>query len=65
MIWTNTKFEGHWPVGTAAIVEADRREEAAYLLSRELAEQGLPQSVDVADMIPFTGGVQILCDGDY
>ena len=65
MIWTNTKFKGHWPVGTAAIVEADRREEAAILLSRKLAEQGLPQPVDVDDMIPFTGGVQILCDGDY
>ena len=68
MIYTNNKFTGHWPVGTAAIVVAPDSEQAARLLERKLDEIGLAQDVKADDMEEFKlhdGMVKILLDGDY
>ena len=54
-IYTNNKFTGHWPVGTAAVIRAESPEDAALLLAHELKEHGLEQIVKPEDMEPFTG----------
>lgn len=64
-IYTNTKFTGHCPVGTAAVVRAETPEDAALLLAFELKEHDLEQVVKPEDMEPFTGSVNLLCDGEY
>ena len=66
-IWTNNKFKGFWPVGTAAVVIADTATEAADYLSMFLQDKGL-ENAKVSDMeeMPFLDGqVNILCDGNY
>ena len=67
--WTNTTFTGHWPVGSAAVVRAKNRHDAAELLNDVLREHGLPGDVDGKDMMefPISEGeeVRVLCDGDY
>jgi hypothetical protein len=67
MIFTNNKFQGFYPVGNAAIVQADNKIEAAQLLQIELKEFGLDQIVDPDHMecLPPTKKVLILCDGNY
>ena len=75
MIFTNTEFTGHWPVGCAAVVEADSADQAAMLLMLELEKVGLGQSVSAFDMQRFitreevscntATGVIILNDGNY
>ena len=66
MIFTNNTFEGHWPVGTAAVVEADNCYAAAGLLEKELEKQGLKQKISHNSMIPkHDKKVVILCSGDY
>lgn len=40
-IYTNTVFEGHYPVGSAAIVVAKDAFQATDLLLKELAKHGL------------------------
>jgi hypothetical protein len=68
-IYTNTTFDGIWPVGTAAIIRAENQEEAAKLLNNVLEERQLVQDSPVAaeDMVEFTGDKTcvILLDGDY
>ena len=64
-VWTNNKFEGYWPVGSAAIVIADTAEDAADMLAEELDRIGLWQTVDPSDMEEMANGVKILCDGNY
>lgn len=67
-IFVNTRFEGHWPVGVAAIAFANSREEAAEQLSAELATAGLPQAVPVehmAEIYPMGPTAYVLCDGNY
>ena len=66
--WTNNKFAGHWPVGTAAVVIAETDFEAASYLQDALKEHGLPQKVDPKEMTALIlerGASRILCDGDY
>ena len=67
MIWYNNTFEGHWPVGTSAIVRAKTAEEAAEFLTDELVLNGLQQTVLPSDMVPFSKEekVIILQDGEY
>lgn len=68
MTWTITSFEGHWPVGCAAVVTADDVETACRLLERELAVQGLSQTIRPEQLVPFvtsTRYVRILNDGNY
>jgi hypothetical protein len=66
-IWTNNDFEGHWPVGTAAVVVAKTAEDAKTYLDMFLSEKSLPESsVDQFKPMPFEDGqVSILCDGNY
>ena len=66
-IWTNNKFEGHYPVGTGAVVIAGDRADAKTYLDTFLAVMGLPPC-DEDDFIEIelkNGLVRILCDGDY
>lgn len=67
-IWYNTKFDGHYPVGSAAIVSAKTKEEAAVILGCALVDIGLKQKIDAEDMIEFDtdrGSFAILRDGNY
>lgn len=66
-IWTNNKFEGHYPVGTAAVVVAQSADMAAEYLNLFLAERGLPETLPdhFVEMPHQEGQVAILCDGDY
>ena len=66
-IWTNNKFKGYWPVGTAAVVIADSPEQAADYLNVFLAEKNLPDcKPDQFEEMPFIDGeVRILNDGEY
>lgn len=69
-IWTNTEFEGHYPVGTAAIVIADTQEQASILLNEELPKYGLAPTANPSQFI-LLGDEKckpvavVLLDGDY
>ena len=66
MIYTCNNFDGHWPVGSAAVVRAECPEEAAILLSTELKRLGLKQIVNPDQMkLMCNEAVIILCDGNY
>ena len=66
--YTNKTFKGYYPVGTAAVVKANSREEAAQLLNNELQTMGL-ETISPEEMIDITHGklpeVFILNDGNY
>lgn len=67
-VWTNNRFSGFWEVGTAAVIIADTADDAAQLLSEELAKQGLKQKINSDDMEslnPETEKCRILADGNY
>jgi hypothetical protein len=67
-VWTNNKFPGHWPVGTAAVVVADTASQAAELLTAELKKVGLlePVTEDQFEQLPTSRHcVRVLCNGDY
>jgi len=67
-VFTCTTFEGHWPVGAAAIVLADSAEEAAELLNADLKKSGLKGDAEPKDMVPYprtNEAVRVLCNGDY
>lgn len=66
-----TDFEGHWPVGTCAVVYAADREECKRLLGAELREQGLGRdNSDRWTITPLTPPpaspcVRVVLNGDY
>lgn len=66
-IWTNNKFKGFNPVGSAAVVVAPTAQQAADYLSMFLREIGLDDAKieDMKEMSFIDGQVSILCDGDY
>lgn len=67
-VYTNNKFTGFYPVGTAAVVVADDPLEAAGLLNNELIRIGLKATAKADDMERFEvehTNVRILCDGEY
>lgn len=68
-IYTNTKFIGFQPTGTAAIVVALNERDATALLNLELKELGLEPTAKVEDMkfvaVNSQPKATILCDGDY
>lgn len=67
-VWLNTSFQGHWPVGTSAVIVAESKQEAATLLEAELARIGLSQKVDwqtMKELSTTAPGALILQDGDY
>lgn len=67
-VYTCTKFKGHWPVGTSAVVVAPSKFMAAMVLETELAKRGLRQNIS-SDMLEEVDMVEskavILSDGDY
>ena len=68
-IYSCTSFKGRWPVGTAAIVRAKSKEEAAHKMNSALAEANFHQDEPVTSeqMHKFkkSQDVDILRDGDY
>ena len=60
-------FEGHWPVGTAAVVIAPDKETARKLLSDDLKKQGLTlKDSDEFHEIPHDKAASyVLHNGDY
>jgi hypothetical protein len=61
-------FDGHWPVGTAAVIVADSPEDAAKQLERRLEAIGLTQVVRAKQMKPVDTGAPVcivIRDGDY
>ena len=67
-VWTNTDFEGHWPVGVAAVVVADTAMQAAELLNNELQKRGLSRSATAEQFasLPTSRPMAVvLRDGDY
>ena len=67
-VWFCTQFNGHWPVGTAAVVVADTAMQACYLLETELVKVGLSQKLqpDWFERIDTSKpNALILLDGNY
>ncbi len=67
-MWTNTDFEGHWPVGVAAVVVADTAGQAAELLNNELEKRGLGRTAkpeQFAAMPTSRPLAVVLLDGAY
>lgn len=67
-VWTNKKFSGHYPVGTAAVVVADTVEQAAEVLNDALETYGLSRTAtpDQFEHLPTNRQTaMILCDGNY
>ena len=65
---TNLTYEGICPTGTAAVVWAESRREAAVILNLELTEQGINGFVEESEMLPFPDmgeTCRILNNGDY
>lgn len=67
-VFTNNKFSGHNPVGSAAVVVAPDQEAAAIMMMDCLARIGLPQEVKEEDMVELNTNIRtvlVLHDGDY
>lgn len=67
-VFTNNKFEGYYPVGSAAVVIAKDKDDAARLLSDKLFNIGLNPSVTSDSMIEVNieeSHAVILVDGNY
>ena len=67
-VFTNVAFEGHYPVGTAAVVIANDKHDAARVLRSALSNAGLSTGVDAGDMIEVNTENEhavILCDVDF
>lgn len=61
----SSNFTGRYPVGTAAIVVAETKAEAAALLEAELSKRGLRFDGTLQEVVPAMPQVLILLDGDY
>lgn len=66
-IFTCIDFEGHYPVGTTAVVAATDATEARELLTAALNARGLVQDrpVTIVEMDVTTPRAYVLRDGDY
>ena len=72
-IYTCDDFEGHYPVGAAAVVVAPDRPAARVLLARALTERGLPyrgtrgQGAEptLTELDTTTAAAFVLVDGNY
>jgi len=68
-IYTCTNFKGHYPVGTAAVVVANNRQEAERVLEDELHNLNLPQDRHweprLTEALTDTAYAIILNTGDY
>ena len=66
-VYYTTDFEGHWPVGTSAVIVAKDKRQASKMLLKHLTSVGLVQKEEITieklDIkIPL---VIVLQDGDY
>lgn len=66
-LYTCNEFDGHWPVGSAAVVIAESKNEAADMLEVKLESIGLKQKIDSGTMVEVLMMKQAiaLCDGNY
>ncbi len=67
-VYTCTTFEGHYPVGSAAVIVAESEEQARELLDAELKRHGLKHSTpdDALELLDTSRSQAIvLNDGDY
>lgn len=69
-VFTCVEFEGHYPVGTSAVVVALNSEDAAMLLNGHLAGIGLIQeewltAADMKELDTSKVGIKVLNDGNY
>ena len=69
-VFTFTNFDGHYPVGTAAVVVAQDLIVAKRLLDEQLVESGLPilagqVDVNISQVDLEDQQVIILLDGNY
>jgi len=69
-LYTNTEFTGYYPVGTAAIIYAKNKQDAAIALNTMLRANGLKGDALAGGMIEFKKDrnnpvVMILNDGNY
>lgn len=61
-------FNGHWPVGAAAIIVAPDKDAAKALMKAALKEQGLDvknPDLELVEVDKKTMAVHILLNGDY
>lgn len=67
-VYTCTTFEGHYPVGSAALVVAENKARAVKLLNEVLRGMGLPGDAKFEDVLQVDmqrEQVDVLCDGNY
>ena len=66
-VFTCNDFEGHWPVGSAAVMVATDEDSARAILLGWLHENGLPQKskVTVVELPTGNTGIRVLVDGEY
>lgn len=67
-VFTCTGFEGHWPVGTSAVVVANTVGHASLLLSDALKLQGLKQEITIEQLVELDTSVAaaiVLQNGEY
>ncbi len=67
-VYTNTNFNGYWPVGTSAVCVALNRLDAKAMLESELKKIGLEQTINEHDFNEISllqREAYILNNGDY
>jgi hypothetical protein len=68
-VYTCTEFQGHYPVGTAAVIVASSRKEAKEKLEKALFDHfGAIQVVKESDLVQISASkaaAHILLDGNY
>jgi hypothetical protein len=67
-VFYNNSFQGHWPVGTSAIIIAKNEQEAKIILENKLEVIGLKQEVSLGDLVEVKTNKElaiILQDGEY
>lgn len=66
-LFTTTDFQGHWPVGTSAVIVADSNVHAVELMQEALKDEGLDhrQSFTMQEIDPTQPKAHILQNGDY
>lgn len=64
-VFQTTAFEGHYPVGTAAVMVATSAKAAERALNAKLKEMGLPGDAEARFIHEVTDSVDVLLNGDY
>jgi hypothetical protein len=67
-VWLNSRFKGHYQVGTAAVVVAETVEDAADILNDSLEACGLPRPATADQFVRLKINkplAVVLADGNY